>query len=105
MNLLGLPFSKIKASVSASPVGLLSSSFKFSLLDSFYEARTKIELDRLQFKNLIVEDFQFKEAEVSESTFKRLTKRVRATKVAKGLTQQFSQIARDSLDISAGSPD
>ena len=66
MNLLGLPFSKIKASVSASPVGLLSSSFKFSLLDSYYEARTKIELDRLQFKNLIVEDFQFKEAEVSD---------------------------------------
>lgn len=46
-----------------------------------------------------------KEAKVSESTFKRLTKRVRATKVAKGLTQEFSQIARDSLDISVRSAD
>ena len=45
-----------------------------------------------------------KKAEVSVSTFKRLTKRVRETKVAKGLTQQFSQIARDSLDISVGKP-
>jgi hypothetical protein len=46
-----------------------------------------------------------KKAEVSVSTFKRLTKLVRETKVAKGLTQQFSQIARDSLDISVGNPD
>jgi hypothetical protein len=46
-----------------------------------------------------------KKAEVSVSTFKRLTKRVRETKVAKGLTQQFSQLARDSLDISVGNPD
>ena len=46
-----------------------------------------------------------KQAEVSVSTFKRLIKLVRETKVAKGLTQQFSQIARDSLDISGGDPD
>ena len=46
-----------------------------------------------------------KQAEVSVSTFKRLIKLVRETKVAKGLTQQFSQIARDSLDISVGNPD
>jgi hypothetical protein len=45
------------------------------------------------------------QAEVSVATFKRLIKLVRETKVAKGLTQQFSQIARDSLGISAGDPD
>ena len=45
------------------------------------------------------------QAKVSVSTFKRLTKLVKETKVAKGLTQQFSQIARDSLDISVGDPD
>ena len=66
MNFLGLPFSKVETSVSAGPVGLLSSNFRFSLLDSHYNTRTKIELDRLKFKNLIVEDFQFKEAEVSD---------------------------------------
>ena len=46
-----------------------------------------------------------KQAKVSVSTFKRLTKLVRETKVAKGLTQQISQIARDSRDISGGNPD
>ena len=46
-----------------------------------------------------------KKAKVSVSTFKRLTKLVRETKVAKGLTPQFKQIARDSLDISVGNPD
>ena len=45
------------------------------------------------------------QAGVSVATFKRLIALVKETEVAKGLTQQFSQIARDSLGISAGDPD
>ena len=45
------------------------------------------------------------QAKVSLATFKRLIALVKETEVAKGLTQQFKQIAKDSLSISVGDPD
>ncbi len=66
LNFLDLPLSKIKATVNTSPTGLIVPTFKFNIGNSHYEAKTKIEIDHLQPKKLIVEDFKFETAEVSD---------------------------------------